>query len=64
MKCHECDNDVNPVEFNQSAYEALCPECGEWFCYADDSERSSSGRPADGTEQCKREYDGKTDWRY
>ena len=42
----------------------LCPRCGKWFCYSDTSGRAGKVTHDGGTEQCKREYDGKTNTRW
>ncbi len=63
-KCPECEEVVKPTVFNHPACEAKCPECGEWFCWSDTSGRTDTANHDGGTEQCKREYDGKTDFRW
>ena len=63
-KCPECEEVVKPSVFNHRACEAQCPECGEWFCYSDTSGRAGKVKHDGGTEQCKREYDGKTNSRW
>lgn len=63
-KCPECGEVVKPTEFNHPACEARCPECGEWFCWSDTSGRSGAPKYDGATEQCKREYDGKTNTRW
>ena len=56
--CEECKEGVEPTEINAPAFEARCPKCGEWFCYADDEYRVDTHKRDDGTEHCKRIYDG------
>lgn len=63
-ECPSCGKEVKPTVFNHPACEAKCPECGEWFCYSDTSGRAGKVKHDGGTEQCKREYDGKTNTRW
>ena len=63
-ECPSCGKEVKPTVFNHPACEAKCPECDEWFCYSDTSGRTGAAKYDGATDQCKREYDGKTNTRW
>ena len=63
-ECQYCGKVVKPTVFNHPACEAKCPECDEWFCSSDTSGRTGAAKYDGATEQCKREYDGKTNSRW
>jgi len=63
-KCTACGSKMEPIEINKPACEAKCSKCLQWFCYEDIHSEKNSGMVADdGTLQCKREYDGTTNYR-